>query len=75
MVMMWRGLVSLMTVSMLASVVVLPEPVGPVTRTRPRGRSSRSRTEGGMPMVSRREQLARQHADGRGQIAALADRR
>ena len=50
MVMMWprAGLVD--ESSMQASVVVLPEPVGPVTRTRPRGRSSSSRTAGGRPM-------------------------
>ena len=31
-----------------ASVVDLPEPVGPVTSTRPRGRSAKARTTAGM---------------------------
>ena len=36
-----------------ASVVVLPEPVGPVTRISPRGMSSNCRTAGGRPICSR----------------------
>ena len=35
-----------------ASVVDLPEPVGPVTRTRPRGRIASSRRDGGSPSSS-----------------------
>ena len=40
MVTMWTGLGLLMWSIMAASVVVLPEPVGPVTSTRPRGSSA-----------------------------------
>jgi hypothetical protein len=36
--MMWTIAVLLIQSIIVASVVVLPEPVGPVTRTRPRGR-------------------------------------
>src|SRR5579862_4658493 len=52
MVMMCPRRSRLMTLSMLASDVVLPEPVGPVTSTRPRGRSSSLRTAGGRPISS-----------------------
>ena len=48
---------SLMMLIIEASVVLLPEPVGPVTRHRPRGLYSNSRTEGGRPMSSRRSSL------------------
>jgi len=40
-VMMWSGRVALMWSIIAASVVDLPEPVGPVTKTSPRGRSAR----------------------------------
>ncbi len=43
MVMMWSGRLSLQWLTMPASVVDLPEPVGPVTSTRPRGSMHRSR--------------------------------
>ena len=42
MVTMWQGLVRLMWSIIVASVVVLPEPVGPVTSTRPRCSSASS---------------------------------
>jgi hypothetical protein len=51
-----------MMFSMLASVVVLPEPVGPVTRIMPRGLCSRSLMVGGRPIsssVSRRDGIRR----------------
>ena len=35
-----------------ASVVLLPEPVGPVTSTRPRGSSANARTVSGTPRLS-----------------------
>ena len=48
-VMMWPFR-SLLILSMIAaSVVVLPEPVGPVTRIRPRGRSASLAMTGGRP--------------------------
>ena len=43
MVMIWSGRLSLQWLTMPASVVDLPEPVGPVTSTRPRGSMHRSR--------------------------------
>ena len=46
------GEVELIRWSIEASVVVLPEPVGPVTRTSPRGRLSSSSTAGGSPISS-----------------------
>ena len=44
--------VSLIESIMAAIVVVLPDPVGPVTSTRPRGSSVRRRTTGGRPRAS-----------------------
>ena len=49
MVMMCTGFSRLTLSSMAASVVDLPEPVGPVTSTRPRGFSHRVSTIGGSP--------------------------
>ena len=53
MVMMWQSRSWLMMLSMLARVVVLPLPVGPVTRMRPRGLKRRSRICAGRPICSR----------------------
>ncbi len=51
-VMMWRRC-SLLILSMIdASVVLLPEPVGPVTSTRPLGRFEMSEMTGGRPSSS-----------------------
>ena len=52
-VMMWpfRSLLILSIIA--ASVVDLPEPVGPVTRTRPRGRSASLAITGGRPRSSK----------------------
>ncbi len=47
------GLVRLMMSISDASVVDLPEPVGPVTRTRPRRRSVNSRMESGSPRLEK----------------------
>jgi hypothetical protein len=44
---------SLIQSIIVASVVVLPEPVGPVTRIKPRGRSSRFKTASGSPIAFR----------------------
>ena len=49
MVMMWSSRVSLISLISEASVVDLPEPVGPVTRTIPRGLRANSRITGGRP--------------------------
>src|SRR5438552_3359588 len=49
---MWTALLLLMWSIMQASVVVFPLPVGPVTRTRPRGAEASSRTTGGSPSSS-----------------------
>ncbi len=46
---MWRAAVVLTWFTIAASVVDLPEPVVPVTRTMPRGSSAISRTASGRP--------------------------
>ena len=53
---------SLMWLTIVASVVVLPDPVGPVTRSRPRGRSSSSMTFGESPICSNDRSLLRDQA-------------
>ena len=52
-VMMCDGVSRLMMSTIAASVVDLPEPVGPVTSTSPRGRSASWRATGGMPSSAR----------------------
>ncbi len=52
-VMMWQARSALTTSISEASVVDLPEPVGPVTRTSPRGRRAKSTTCWGSPSSSR----------------------
>jgi hypothetical protein len=49
MVMMWHSRVVLMWSIMAARVVVFPDPVGPVTRTRPRCSRARRPTTSGTP--------------------------
>ena len=49
---MWTSLVALMWSIMAERLVVFPEPVGPVTRMRPRGSSESERTTGGRPSCS-----------------------
>jgi len=51
-VMMWSSRSRLARSTMLARVVDLPEPVGPVTSTNPRGRRARLLTWPGMPSAS-----------------------
>ena len=58
MVTMWRAADSLMWSTMAATVVVLPDPVGPVMRIRPRGSSARRRIAAGRPRVSKPGMLA-----------------
>ena len=53
MVTMLTALVALTWSIMEAMVVVLPEPVGPVTRTMPRGSSASRRTTPGRPRLSK----------------------
>ena len=52
MVMMWHFLFLLTWSTMAARVVDLPDPVGPVTSTRPLGRIASSSTTGGRPSSS-----------------------
>ncbi len=52
MVMMCSSRVSLISSIIAASVVLLPEPVGPVTMTNPRGLRVRSCSAGGSPRSS-----------------------
>ena len=52
-VMMWPFRSLLILSIMAASVVLLPEPVGPVTSTRPRGRSASLARIGGRPRSSK----------------------
>ena len=54
-----------------ASVVHLPEPVGPVTRTKPRGKDAKLATTGGMPSESRSLISYGNHAEGRSKSVAL----
>ena len=56
-----------------ASVVDLPEPVGPVTRTKPRGLRVNSASAAGSPSDSRRLDLARDQAEGGADRAALEE--
>ena len=49
---MWIGFVLLMWSIIAARVVVFPDPVGPVTSTRPRDASERYLTTGGRPRSS-----------------------
>ena len=65
MVMMWRASRRLISLTSAASVVVLPDPVGPPTRTRPRGRRVSASTLGG-----RFEGAKRGTVDGSRRIAA-----
>jgi hypothetical protein len=51
---MWEFRSELILSSMAARVVDFPEPVGPVTRTRPLGRSASFFTTGGKAQLSRR---------------------
>ncbi len=53
MVMMWSRCSVLILSMMLASVVLLPDPVGPVTSTRPRGLLAISEAMGGSPSSSK----------------------
>jgi hypothetical protein len=52
MVMMWSARVRFARSTMPASVVDLPEPVGPVTRTSPRGRWRSADSDAGTPRSS-----------------------
>ncbi len=54
MVTMWRASRRLISSTRAASVVVLPDPVGPPTRTSPRGSCASNSTVGGKPSVDRR---------------------
>ena len=59
MVTMWQGRVRLMWSIMVAKVVVLPEPVGPVTRTSPRCSVGQVVDDGGQPQLLGRPGLGR----------------
>ena len=59
--------------SIAASVVVLPEPVAPVTRTSPRCSSARRVTPGGQPELGEDRDLARDDAERERDGAALAE--
>ena len=50
--MMWRSILLLSQLTIEARLVVLPEPVGPVTRIRPRGRWIKSSMTAGKPSCS-----------------------
>ena len=71
--MMWTGRVALMWSIIAASVVDLPEPVGPVTSTRPRGRSARNLHTFGRPSSSMRRDLQRDDAEDRAHRVALLE--
>ena len=65
------GFVRLISSTIAASVVDFPEPVGPVTRTRPRGFIASSRNESGSPQLLERSQLRGNVTEGRAEGAAL----
>jgi hypothetical protein len=67
---MCTGRVSLIRSIIAASVVLLPEPVGPTTRTRPYGFCSRSGTRSGAELLERADPV-RHDAQGDGERAAL----
>ena len=69
---MWRASRRLISSTSAASVVVLPEPVGPPISTSPRGSCASSSTVGGRPSVARRGTRVRQQPDRRRGAAALA---
>ena len=71
MVMMWSSRVRLISSITAASVVDLPEPVGPVTRTRPRGFGREVLQHGRKAELLERLQLGRDEAEGRAEALAL----
>ena len=72
--MMWQWWRWLIASSMLASVVDLPEPVGPVTRTRPCGRSTHVDSTAGRPEVVERRDLDRDQPEGQCGRTPLVER-
>ena len=60
---------------MLASEVLLPEPVGPVTRNSPRGRRINRSQADGKPSCSMRQQLVGNLPQHHGHVAALLEDR
>ena len=71
MVMMWSRCSELILSMMLASVVLLPEPVGPVTSTRPRGLLAISAQIGRQAQLLEGQDLEGDLAEGAGHRAAL----
>ena len=71
---MWHGRVELIASIIAASVVDLPEPVAPVTSTRPCGSRVRPRTTCGQPQVVEVRQGVRDHPQRDRDAAALAER-
>ena len=70
-VMMWSVRVRLISSISEASVVDLPEPVGPVTSTRPRGFVVNSWSDAGQPELLERLDVGRDRAEGRREALAL----
>ncbi len=60
---------------MLASEVLLPEPVGPVTRNSPRGRMNEPHAGRGQPELLHRQQLGGNLPQHHGDVAALLEDR
>ena len=73
MVRMWHARLALMWLIIAASVVDLPEPVGPVTSTSPRRRSARLRIDGGQPSSSSVRILRGDGAEDRGEARRLVE--
>ena len=69
--MMWSVRVRLISSIIAASVVDLPEPVGPVTSTRPRGLTSSSWRLGGQAELLERLDVGRDRAERGGEALAL----
>ena len=74
MVRMWPYSFSLTWLTIAASVVDLPEPVGPVTRIRPRGRFVSLGEDLGRRELLERQHLRRNRAERGGRAALLVER-
>ena len=72
MVMMWRASRRLISSTSAASVVLLPDPVGPPSSTSPRGSCASGSTCGGRSSVDEPRHADRQQPDRRGGPAAFA---
>ena len=71
--MMWRSIVLLIQLIIDARLVVLPEPVGPVTRIRPRGRCDQLLDDRRQAELLEREELVGNPPQHQPDVAALLE--